>query len=112
MALNRIAAPEYDQIAAISDFTKRARDLAHLLQCQNERTLRAAVRRVNARADPVADGHGRALRFRGCITEPKNDRIHCLVQDPRGPFDAIIERRGLALDQTLRPLVITVTEEP
>ena len=92
MALNRVAAPEDDQIAAVPDFTERARDLAHLLQCQNRRAMRDAVRRVDAGADPVADRHGRALGLRGCLTEAEDDRVSCLVQDLRGPFDAIVQR--------------------
>ena len=39
MALNRIAAPEDDQIAAVLDFAERAGDLAHLLHCQSGRAV-------------------------------------------------------------------------
>ena len=91
MALNRVAAPEDDQIAAVLDFTERAGDLAHLLQCQSRRAVSDAVRRVDAGADPIADRHGRALGFRGCLTEAEDKRISCLGQDPRGPFDAVVQ---------------------
>ncbi len=68
MALSRVAAPEDDQIAPVPDFTKRARDLAHLLECENGRAVRDALspsrrsRRSNRRSTPPRVGPPRLSR--------------------------------------------------
>ena len=99
LALGGIRTPEDDQVAPVLDFTQRACDLAHVLKGDARGPVAHAAGRVDAAADPVADRDRHALGFRGRVAEPVDDRVFGLGQDPRGPLDALFERRRAAFDQ-------------
>ena len=103
MALDRVAAPEDDQVAAVLDFAQGAGDLADLLQCQGRGT--AIARRVDGSTQaPIQSAIDTATRWASVVVSqsPRTTGYVASSKISRGPFDPIVQR-GWAVPRSNRP---------